>query len=66
MQHRVAALFAGGAGPEWGSAAREQFRCGTRQQSGRVVRDMRVINEYLLHRTIQRMVLATLDRPEPG
>ena len=68
LQHDVAALFVDQAGASWSPEAREKFRCGTREQSGRVVRDLRVINEYVQHRTIQRMVLETLNRGDdaPG
>jgi DNA-binding transcriptional MerR regulator len=63
LQHRVAALLQGTEGPGWDEDARHEFRCSTRDQSGRVVRDLRVINEYIQHRTIQRLVLETLNRP---
>ncbi len=62
LQHEVAAVFAGESGTPWRPEARERFRCGTRDQSGRVVRDLRVVHEYVQHRTIQRMVLETLSR----
>jgi hypothetical protein len=64
LQHDVAALFSGQDDALWSAGAREQFRCGTRDQSGRVVRDLRAVNEYVQHRNIQRMVLETLNRSD--
>jgi len=64
LQHEVAAVFEPRPGDRWTADDRERFRCGTRQQSGRVVRDLRVVHEYVQHRTIQRLVLETLDRDD--
>lgn len=64
LQRDVAAVFEPGSDERWPDDDRERFRCGTRDQSGRVVRDLRTVHEYVQHRTIQRMVLETLDRAD--
>jgi DNA-binding transcriptional MerR regulator len=64
LQQQVADVFEHGIGDEWSTEERERFRCSTRDQSGRVVRDLRVVHEYVQHRTIQRLVLETLDRED--
>jgi DNA-binding transcriptional MerR regulator len=62
LQHEVAEVFEPRPDDVWAADDRERFRCGTRDQSGRVVRDLRAVHDYVQHRTIQRLVLETLDR----
>ncbi|HEX5586797.1 MAG TPA: MerR family transcriptional regulator [Acidimicrobiia bacterium] len=66
LQHAVVSLFAGRSGPGWSAAQRQQFHAGKAEHSVRVVRDMRTVMSYVQHRTIQRIVLEELNRPDAG
>jgi DNA-binding transcriptional MerR regulator len=61
LQDRIAALFSGEQGPEWGDGVHAQFLAELNDASPRVVRDMRAISDYLQHRNIQRSVLRKLE-----
>jgi len=66
LQHAVVSLFAGRSGPGWSDAQRRQFHDGKVEHSRRIVRDMRTVLGYVQHRTIQRIVLEEINRPEAG
>ena len=55
IQHQLAALFPAATDPNGASAAASSSARGIATQSGRVVRDMRVIADYTQHRNIQRI-----------
>ncbi len=61
LQADVAGFFADNGYANWPREERVRFGMNTRDHPDRVVHDMHVINNYVQHRTIQRIVMARLS-----
>ena len=64
VERQFAAVYHGELGPDWGDGVRERFQEATAGVQPGVIRDLRVVADYLQHRNIQRVVLQELERGE--
>jgi DNA-binding transcriptional MerR regulator len=55
VHRELAGLFHGEIGPDWGNGVREGFQQETAGGSAGVIRDLRVVADYLQHRNIRTM-----------